>query len=179
MFLIQLHKLLSLHNRRVSCFYLWDTPEGGPCLLRPVPTDSFDSPAKGLIQRQSCVDGVDTDRKCVIGKSCKGAYCDEKNILHNGKIETIRSEAVGPWKEDMSKDELQSRKAQGWENQFGFPWEIGMYWKFTTGGNDFKYIFFSYMYIYLLPEKVSIIGLWDVQAWMRTLEKSMNGNGHS
>ena len=132
-------KISHFLDRRVSCFYLWDTPEGGPCVLRPVPTDAFDSPAKGLIQRFKCVDGVDTNKKCIIGKSCKGAYCDEKNILHNGKIEKIREEAVGPWKENMSKDEKQNRKAQGWENQFGFPWEIGMYWKFTTGGKNFQF----------------------------------------
>ena len=122
--------------------------------MRPVPTDSFDSPAKGLIQRFKCVDGVDSDRKCVIGKSCKGAYCDEKNILHGGKIEAIQEEAVGPWKEDMSEDERKSRKVQGWENQFGFPWEIGMYWNFTTGGNNFKFNFSKQIHL-----SISILSL--------------------
>ena len=24
--------------------------------------------------------------------------------------------------------------SQGWNNAFAFPWELGMYWNFTTGG---------------------------------------------
>ena len=29
---------------RASCMYLWNTTEGGPCVLRPIPATAWDAP---------------------------------------------------------------------------------------------------------------------------------------
>ena len=40
------HKIfLSTYARRASCSYVWNTPEGGPCILRPVPPGCPGNPA--------------------------------------------------------------------------------------------------------------------------------------
>ena len=49
-------------------------------------------------------------------------------------MQSVKSEAVGPWNEGLSKKEKSSRHSQGWSNQFGFPWELGMFWNLTVGG---------------------------------------------
>ena len=54
-------------------------------------------------------------------------WCDENNVVHDGKTAIQKSEPIGPWTEDLSYQERQSRHYQGWNNQFAFPYEIGMY----------------------------------------------------
>ena len=127
-----------MHYRRVSCFYLWNTPEGGPCLFRPTPSSAFDGPGKGKVQQGFCIQGVDDEGKCVLHKNCKkkGAYCDENNVLHDAPLEKPTMEIVGPWSEDLSSKEKTVRWTAGFSNQFGFPWEIGMYWKFKIGEGE-------------------------------------------
>ena len=123
--------------RRASCMYMWDTEEGGPCFLRPTPVSAFDNPGKKQVVASGCILGVNSDGTCNLKSFCekkRGAYCDENNIIHGGILAGVKSEAVGPVTDDMSEDELESRWVQGFDNQFAFPWEIGMYWKFHVGG---------------------------------------------
>ena len=117
--------------------YMWDTEEGGPCFLRPTPVSAFDNPGKKQVVASGCILGVNSDGTCNLKSFCekkRGAYCDENNIIHGGILAGVKSEAVGPVTDDMSEDELESRWVQGFDNQFAFPWEIGMYWKFHVGG---------------------------------------------
>ena len=121
--------------------YLWNTTEGGPCVLRPTPVGSFDAPNKKDVLWSNCVTGVDSDGQCKFRldnnawkRWCGKAWCDENNIVHDGKTAIQKSEPIGPWTEDLSYQERQSRHYQGWNNQFAFPYEIGMYWNLTVGG---------------------------------------------
>ena len=34
---------------RASCMYVWNTTEGGPCVLRPIPPTAWDAPASDNI----------------------------------------------------------------------------------------------------------------------------------
>ena len=118
---------------------MWNTSEGGPCFLRPTPPSSYDNPAAGEILATYCVDDIDSDGRCIINQEIKvcreNAWCDESNVLHDGGLTRVYPEAVGPWSEDLPDVEKHHRHGQGWNNQFAFPWEIGMYWNITVGGN--------------------------------------------
>ena len=44
---------------------------------------------------------------------------------------------------DATFDKLQFRTKMrmdgcAWNNQFAFPWEVGMYWNLTVGGDNFR-----------------------------------------
>ena len=133
--------------------YMWNTEEGGPCFLRPTPVSAFDNPGKKQVVASGCILGVNSDGTCNLKSFCekkRGAYCDENNIIHGGILAGVKSEAVGPVTDDMSEDELESRWVQGFDNQFAFPWEIGMYWKFHVGGKINIFVF-STIAIICLP----------------------------
>lgn len=85
--------------------------------MRPVQSEDYENPAAGKVTKSSCVVGVDEAGNCKFSKTCKGknAYCDENNVVYGGPTEDPS------W-------------TKGWSNQFGFPWEVGMYWKFHVGG---------------------------------------------
>ena len=53
--------------------YLWNTDEGGPCVLRPTSQGAFDNPAAGSMS-DDCVDYVDDSGQCVIDKRCKSVF---------------------------------------------------------------------------------------------------------
>ena len=114
--------------------YLYNTTEGGPCVLRPIPSNAFDGPTPGQSVWQKCVSGVDSNGQCEIYDKCTDAWCDKNKVVHGGRLEGVMPELHGPWSEDMSGNEKQQRHNTGWNNQFAFPWEIGMYWNLTVGG---------------------------------------------
>jgi len=115
---------------RASCMYLWNTDEGGPCVLRPTSIDAFDNPAAGT-NIKACVDYVDELGECHFNnkKICENAWCDENNIVHDGPLVDVNPEPIGPWTEEDKRN-----RHVGWNNQFAFPWEIGFYYNFTVGG---------------------------------------------
>ena len=122
--------------RRVSCFFLWNTTEGGPCLLRPTDYSAFDAPACGVVQNPMCAPLAKAGGK-IKEKKCENAFLDENNVLHGASADPCMVKISGPMlskPEELSKEEWKSRNNGGWNNQFGFPWEIGMYWKFHVGG---------------------------------------------
>ena len=56
------------------------------------------------------------------------------NVVQNPQVQNVQPQITGPFSEDMSNKEKQYRHNCGWDNQFAFPYEIGMYWNLTTGG---------------------------------------------
>ena len=115
--------------------YVWNTDEGGPCVLRPIGDTCADAPAPDQLTYPKCVSKLDSNGHCSeFHPSCKNAYCDENNVVHDGRISDPDPEVVGPWTEDLSDIELQNRHNCGWNNQFAFPWEVGMFWNMTVGG---------------------------------------------
>ena len=122
---------------------MWNLSEGGPCFLRPTPTISYDNPAAGKTSAPYCVVGHDENGQCIINQihKCRNAWCDEHNVVHGVAPLPAYPEATGPWTEDLSDEEKIRRHCQGWSNQFAFPWEIGMYWNITVGGNSFYNLF--------------------------------------
>lgn len=124
---------LAMIGWRASCMYSWNTPEGGPCFLRPIPVSAADAPNASRIIYSKCVSSVDDEGKCVIDTSlnkCKDAYCDENNVEIGVSTTSVNDPVVGAWSADAS--DLQNRHNSGWNNQFAFPWEIGLYWNLTT-----------------------------------------------
>ena len=113
--------------------YLYNTTEGGPCLMRPIPDNAFEAPNKDKLTNWKCIKNV-VNGECIAETrfGCKNAWCDRNNVVHDGAPPNINSEAVGPWSEDLSDAEKHNRHGQGWNNQFGLPYEVGMYWNFTT-----------------------------------------------
>ena len=124
---------------RASCMMMWNTPEGGPCFLRPSGAGKWDSPNKEL-NTENCVEKVpDSDGNPVIKNShfCKNVWVNKTtNIVHGAKPSYTNTPIIGPWSQDMSRKEKQTRHNHGWSNQFAFPWEISSYWKFTTSEKD-------------------------------------------
>jgi len=118
---------------RTSCMYLWNTDEGGPCVLRPTSMGAFDNPAAGTMS-DDCVDYVDDSGECHFSKKCKSAWCDENHIVHDGNSAQSYPEPVGAWNEDLDSIDKGRRHNAGWNNQFAFPWEVGFYYNFTVGG---------------------------------------------
>ena len=97
--------------------YVWNTTEGGPCVLRPIPGGSV----------PYVVSDCDS----------KGAWCDDNNVVHGGKLSTVMKEITEPWwsaKDSYGPRQLWEVHYKGWNNAFMFPWEVGMYWNFTVGG---------------------------------------------
>ena len=84
----------------------WDTPEGGPCVLRPTPNRAADAPdpTHTLNDCALPLDQWGDDLKPVASTSskCAGASFDENNILRGSgylppmaEIKTPYSEATG------------------------------------------------------------------------------------
>merc|ERR1712013_726356 len=81
------------------------------------------------------------DGTCIVtdsgnmAKQCMGFHCDERGVFFGGKAKRATTkERFGPWRPDLGKKEIQDRKSNGWSNQFAFPWEVGMMYDFTVGG---------------------------------------------
>merc|ERR1711892_1541771 len=120
---------------RASCMMAWNTTEGGPCFLRPTPPSAFDSPNPHKMATNQCVEkNLDTNGTCVIKNRsrCKDTWCDANNVQHGAYLENVAPEVVGPWTENAT--DQQQRHSSGWNNQFAFPWEIGLYWNISVGG---------------------------------------------
>ena len=104
--------------RRASCMYMWNTTDGGPCVLRPIKPDCFDAPNRDKNIDTGCVEGVDSDLKCIIGKTgnewktqqCNDpeskyyTFCDENNIVHSNYTLDPATIVEGPWA-DVEPDE--------------------------------------------------------------------------
>jgi len=116
---------------RASCMMAWNTTEGGPCFLRPVPGLAHDAPNPDKMAKR-CVQEVLANGTCVMQNvgACKNAWCDENNVEHGAKLDGGNPVVEGPWHENATDQKW--RHASGWNNQFAFPWEVGMYWNFTT-----------------------------------------------
>jgi len=122
---------------RASCMYLWDTPEGGPCFMRPTGSRSADSPDPTHDQMKYCLAGFDEDWNAQANTKdpwCRGSSFIENNIQVGGKYMKPNAEVKGPFSEvDMNDTkERQNRHNTGWSNIFAFPWEVSAYWDFTT-----------------------------------------------
>ena len=121
---------------RASCMYAWDTIEGGPCVLRPSGDTASDSPNPDKLAYKKCFDRQLSRDKCVpdedYSKYCKDAWCDENMVEHGAKLEGADSPVVGPWSEGLS--DQTNRHSHGFDNQFAFPYEIGLFWNLTVDG---------------------------------------------
>ena len=115
---------------------MWNTSEGGPCLIRPSGSDSADSPDTEH-RTEECVDGYNKDWTPIISTStdgCENAWADENNAIHGAAYKSPRAECVGPFSavDQTDTTEIANRHATGWSNMFASPWEISSYWNFTT-----------------------------------------------
>ena len=114
----------------------WNTTEGGPCFLRPTPATAFDSPNPDKMAFSHCIERVASNGTCVKSSKyktkCKNVYCDENNIEHGAALAGKDPIIDGAWTENA--EDQRWRHSEGWNNQFAFPWEIGLYWNFTVGG---------------------------------------------
>jgi len=129
-------KPVAQNSWRASCMMAWNTSEGGPCFLRPTPASAFDSPNPDKMAFPHCIAKVDANGTCiksdVWGKKCENVWCDENHIEHGASLAGPDPEIVGPWHENATDQRW--RHSGGWNNQFAFPWEIGLYWNFSVGG---------------------------------------------
>jgi len=126
---------------RASCMMVWNTTMGGPCILRPTEISAPDGPYKGRFQSPKCVTRVEEDGTCVIDKKskwCKNAYCDERGVIMNSRMESKWTFYEGPWRFSLPTREKSHRHATAWSNQFAFPWEVGMMYNFTVGGGPMQ-----------------------------------------
>ena len=125
--------------------YLWNTEEGGPCVLRPIPPTSYDAPNPQLLTNKYCAAGLDTNGQVYNGtnaidckkpsnRGCRKSWCDPHTLVLQdaGKAKGLGKKVEGPWYEGVP--DAQQRHNQGWDNQFGFPYEIGLFWNLTVGG---------------------------------------------
>jgi len=144
---------------RASCGYVWNTPESGPCMLRPVSSGCPDNPVWDQTSQtlsSGCFTfnvketgepsfGKNGQRRCPDAEfkisTTKTGY--KSNILVGGKAESKSDLGFDSpyWDEpndddwnDFSKRTKNKIKACAWSNQFAFPWEIGMYWNLTVDG---------------------------------------------
>jgi len=135
---------------RTSCFYHFNTTEGGPCMMRPMNPSSWDAPNPKDLANPKCVedwraggleswDGNNFTGECRIKKSqrgCSEAYCGtnehgQRVLLKSGQTKQW-PKVEGPWAEHQDDvTERRNRHAQSWNNEFAFPWEVGMYWNLT------------------------------------------------
>ena len=100
---------------------MWNTTQGGPCIFRPVPYDSFESPNSEQAADQKCLkrrywewkDGG--EGPCQVRKSrCPNAKCNEDNILVNAeKVEIQKVNVDRPWSETMTEKAKRKRWLQG------------------------------------------------------------------
>ena len=114
----------------------WNTSEGGPCVLRPVPTSSSDSANADKMANPFCIKEVAPNGTCIIkegrGKTCEHVKCDKNRIQRGAKLHGVEKVPTGPWQPNGTDTDHWSRHIQGWSNMFAFPWEIGLYYNFTT-----------------------------------------------
>merc|ERR1711936_631447 len=131
---------------RTSCFYHFNTTEGGPCMMRPMNPSSWDAPNPKDLAHPKCVEdwraggleswnGNNFTGECRIKRSqrgCSEAYCGtnehgQRVLLKSGQTKQW-PKVEGPWAEHQDDaTERRNRHAQSWNNEFAFPWEVGMY----------------------------------------------------
>ena len=100
---------------------MWNTTQGGPCIFRPVPYDSFESPNSEQAADQKCLKRRSWEWKdggegpCQVRKShCPNAKCNEDNILVNAeKVEIQKVNVDRPWSETMTEKAKRKRWLQG------------------------------------------------------------------
>ena len=100
---------------------MWNTTQGGPCIFRPVPYDTFESPNSEQAADQKCLKRRPWDWKdggegpCQVRKSrCPNAKCNEDNILVNAEKVKIQKVNVDlPWSETMTEKAKRKRWLQG------------------------------------------------------------------
>ena len=139
-------------NRRTSCEYVWNSDASGPCVLRPIKPDCYDSPASdklacgptstnwtGIIDANGKLD----HGKCKKSKKC--GDCNDKNIAIGGNTPNNNFKPPPQYELDYSEDHVDSKEEKNfkkkihscsWENNFGFPWELGMYWDVKVKGDS-------------------------------------------
>jgi len=99
---------------------LWDTEDRGPCFFRPTNLNQPANPAyaeHGIQVLQPCGNGVDAKGNTIVDTSakCRGAEFDENGIEIAGR-------------------EQRPFATRGWANQFGLPYELGLYYDFEVSG---------------------------------------------
>ena len=67
---------------RASCMMMWDTPEGGPCVLRPSGSNAADSPDPSHATEE-CVEGYDEDWRPILRQG-------PANVLAGGSLLQFR-----------------------------------------------------------------------------------------
>ena len=100
---------------------MWNTTQGGPCIFRPVPYDSFESPNSEQAADQKCLKRRPWEWKdggegpCQVRKSrCPNAKCNEDNILVNAEKVKIQKVNVDlPWSDTMTEKAKRKRWLQG------------------------------------------------------------------
>ena len=100
---------------------MWNTTQGGPCIFRPVPYDTFESPNSEQAADQNCLKRRPWEWKdggegpCQVRKSrCPNAKCNEDNILVNAEKVKIQKVNVDlPWSETMTEKAKRKRWLQG------------------------------------------------------------------
>ena len=100
---------------------MWNTTQGGPCIFRPVPYDTFESPNSEQAADQKCLKRRPWDWKdggegpCQVRKSrCPNAKCNEDNILVNAEKVKIQKVNVDlPWSDTMTEKAKRKRWLQG------------------------------------------------------------------
>ena len=100
---------------------MWNTTQGGPCIFRPVPYDTFESPNSEQAADQKCLKRRPWDWKdggegpCQVRKwYCPNAKCNEDNILVNAEKVKIQKVNVDlPWSDTMTEKAKRKRWLQG------------------------------------------------------------------
>ena len=132
--------------------YLWNSDASGPCVLRPIKPDCFDSPAADQL---ACgpeltdwtgvigPDGKLDHGKCIKRtKSCTSGDCNDKNVAIGGNTPKNSKNKLKLQYEldysDPTKDKKMKQRIHScsWENNFAFPWELGMYWDVKVRGDS-------------------------------------------
>jgi len=102
--------------------------------MRPTNFNSFDRPGEELFAFWFCVDRVLEDGTCQGADWCR-AWCDERGVLHTPVKWQKLPATTGPWRYSMDGKEKVWRHSNGWNNQFAFPWEVGMMYNLTVTGD--------------------------------------------
>merc|ERR1711963_5716 len=101
---------------RASCMYGWDTPEGGPCFLRPTPVLAADAPNPDKIGFQGCmVNMTRHSTNCTVDTTnhmCTDAWCDENLIEYGVQPQGPYAVVEGPWYEGVG--DASNRHNSGW-----------------------------------------------------------------
>lgn len=145
---------------RASCMYVWNTTEGGPCMLRPINPKCPDSqhwldPDTTLSHECLTYNDPITDEPIINREGWRAGICPDAyfnstttktgyqfNLLMSGRKEgQWNLDLDNPFWEDVSDASYDTLSvnaqrlihACNWNNQFAFPWEIGMYWDFKVG----------------------------------------------